>query len=68
MSDPRERAAELLDAVAHELEQAAAHARLAAEHYRNGEIPRGPAHGFSIEGHLVNARAALDEVASLHAK
>ena len=53
--------------LAEECEKAAAHARVAAQHHLAGEIPRGPAHGLSVEGHLVRARQLLDQIAEIHA-
>jgi phosphoribosylformimino-5-aminoimidazole carboxamide ribotide isomerase len=54
--------------LAEELDRAAAHARVAAQHHLTGEVPRGPAHGFSVEGHLVRARRLLDEIAEVQAE
>jgi hypothetical protein len=69
MSDPaaREAQAQRLDALAAEADKIAAHARIAATHFRGGEVPRAGAHTFALEGHLVNARRLLDEVAVDHA-
>lgn len=53
--------------LAEECDKAAAHARVAAQHHLAGEIPRGPAHGLSVEGHLVRARRLLEEIAEIHA-
>jgi hypothetical protein len=67
MSDPaiaaREEQARRLDTLAGDADKIAAHARIAATHFRNGEVPRAGAH----EGHLVNVRRLLDEVAVEHA-
>ena len=46
-----EEAAGLFDAAAAELEQAAAHARRAGEHFRTGEVPRATAHAWATLGH-----------------
>ena len=54
--------AERYEAVAAELRRAAEHAETAAGHFRTGEVPRGCAHAFALEGH---ARVALDAVAQL---
>jgi hypothetical protein len=69
MSDPaaREAQAQRLDALAAEADKIAAHARIAATHFRGGEVPRAGAHALALEGHLVNARRLLDEVAVDHA-
>jgi hypothetical protein len=53
--------------IAAELELAAAHARTAAGHFREHELARGPAHGFSVYGHVRKVRDILDELARLHA-
>jgi hypothetical protein len=70
MSDERqerlEAAAVLFDAAADELEKAAAHARVAAQHFRGGEIPRGGAHAWATRGHMLAAQQALDEQALEH--
>lgn len=55
------------DALAAELDSAAAHARRAASHFRSRELARGPAHAFSVYGHLRNAMDKLDVLARLHA-
>lgn len=67
MSDALEATARLYDEAAEELEQALAHCRVAAEHYRNQEVPRGTAHAWAARGHLLNAEARLDEQAREHA-
>ncbi len=54
-----EAAAGLFDAAAVELEQAAAHARRAGEHFRTGEVPRATAHAWATLGHV---RAAEDSL------
>jgi hypothetical protein len=65
-NDRRETAAKLYDEAAKELEQAAAHARVAARHFRDGEIPRGGAHAWATRGHMLAAQQALDEQALEH--
>jgi hypothetical protein len=71
MSDPaiaaREEQARRLDTLAGDADKIAAHARIAATHFRNGEVPRAGAHALALEGHLVNVRRLLDEVAVEHA-
>lgn len=54
--------------VAAELSRAADHARTSARHLRDRELARGPAHAFSVVGHLVRAQRILDELAALHAE
>jgi hypothetical protein len=53
-----ERAAQLYEEAAAEFERALGHCRVAAEHFRNGEVPNGTAHAWAARGHLVNAAAA----------
>ena len=59
--------AKRLDIIAVEAERLAEHARVAATHFRNGEVPRGAAHTFSVEGHVLNIRTELDLIAREHA-
>ena len=61
-----EAAAQLYDTAADELEKAAAHARVAAQHFREREIPRGSAHAWATRGHMLAAQRALDEQALEH--
>ena len=61
-----EGAAQLYDTAAEELERAAAHARVAAQHFRDGEVPRGTAHAWATRGHVLAAEQALDEQALAH--
>ncbi len=67
MSDPRDEAAETLDALAEELERAAAHCRVAAQHYRDRLIPRAAAHAWAAHGHIHRVAARLDSLAESHA-
>ncbi len=60
-------AAEGYQLLADELEKAAAHARVASQHYLDGLIPRGPAHGLSVAGHLSRANRLLGELSEEHA-
>ena len=57
MADPRDEAAIRFEAIADELECAAAHCRSVA-------APRAAAHAFAARGHLVSASAALDAEAT----
>jgi hypothetical protein len=61
--EAREEQAQRLEKVAAEAKLIADHALVAATHFRNGEFARAGAHGFAAEGHLVNLRRMLDEVA-----
>jgi hypothetical protein len=63
-----EEAARLYDDAAEELDTAAGHCRVAAQHFRDGVVPRGTAHAWAARGHLLNARARLDEQACMHAE
>ncbi len=56
-----------LDTIAAEAAKLAEHARIAALHFRNREVPRGAAHTLAAEGHLVAIRAELDGLAREHA-
>ena len=67
MTDPRDAAADRLEALAAELELAARHCRVAAGHYRDREIPRACAHMWAGYGHLHRAQRGLDELAEHHA-
>jgi hypothetical protein len=62
-----QRAVELYEASAAELDLAARHCRVAADHFRTGEVPRGAAHAFAAHGHALRGRETLDEAARLHA-
>jgi hypothetical protein len=61
-----EEAARLLEAAAEELDGAAAHSRVAAEHFRNRKIPRAAAHAWAALGHLREAETRLEEQAREH--
>jgi hypothetical protein len=62
-----EEAAKLFETAAEELEQAVAHCRTAARHFRNREVPRGGAHAWAAFGHILSAEQALEEQARAHA-
>jgi hypothetical protein len=62
-----EASAQLYEDAAAELERAVEHCRVAAEHFRNREVPRATAHAWAARGHLLNAEARLDEQARDHA-
>ncbi len=61
-------AAELYEEVAAELDQAAAHARPTAQHFRAGEVPRASAHAWALQGHLREAQERLDAQSREHAR
>jgi hypothetical protein len=60
MTDPRDEAALRFEAIADELDRAAAHCRSVAAHFRERATPRAAAHAFAARGHLVTASIALD--------
>jgi hypothetical protein len=62
-----EASARLHDEAAAELERALGHVRVAAQHFRDGEVPRGAAHAWAARGHLSKAESLLDEQAREHA-
>jgi hypothetical protein len=68
MSERLDKAAALYDEVAAELEQAAAHASVAAQHFRDENVPRGAAHAWAARGHVLEAQTRLDEQAREHAR
>jgi hypothetical protein len=63
-----EEAARLYDDAAHELDRAARHCIVAAQHFRDGEIPPGAAHAWAARGHLLNAEQRLDDQARTHSE
>ena len=67
MTNWTEATAANLAKIAEEFDRAAAHARTAAKHFEERNVPRGCAHIVAAEGHLVNARKSLDDVAKVHA-
>ena len=67
MSDRLDAVAKLYEEVAAELDRAAAHARTAAQHFRDELVPRGSAHAWAVYGHLREAQEKLDEQAREHA-
>jgi hypothetical protein len=66
--DRLEEAARLCESAADELDLAARHARTAAAHYRDKEVPRGAAHAWAAHGHLRAAEEALASQARAHAR
>jgi len=67
MTERLEATAKLYDDIAGELDRAAAHARTAARHFRNDDVPRGAAHALSVYGHVQGALDRLDGQAREHA-
>jgi len=68
MSDRLDETARLYEEVAAELDRAAAHARTAAEHFRDENVPRGAAHAWSAYGHVREALERLHSQAREHAR
>ncbi len=60
--------AERLARLAAELDDAAAHARVARDHLLAGEVPRGAAHALAVDGHLREATALFAAVSRAHAR
>jgi len=71
MADDRqarlEKAAQLYEDAAQELDRAAGHCRVSAEHFRGGEVPRGAAHAWAAFGHVSEALDRLEQQARFHA-
>ena len=67
-NEKMEEAAKLYDAAAEELEQAVAHCRTAARHFREDVVPRGAAHAWAALGHIKAAEESLDVQARAHAR
>jgi hypothetical protein len=65
---PREEAARACEVAAEELDRAVQHCRTAAQHYRDGKIPRGAAHAWAAFGHVRTADEALAAQARSHAQ
>jgi hypothetical protein len=59
--------AALYEEAAAELERAAGHCRVSAEHFRNGEVPRGAAHAWAAFGHARESLERLERQAREHA-
>ncbi len=57
--DPRDEAAQDFNRIAPELERAAEHARTAANHFRERDIPSSGAHTVALFGHLEHAKELL---------
>jgi hypothetical protein len=61
-----EAAASLFESAADELELAGAHARMAAEHFRGGDVPRATSHAWAAFGHLRTSEERLLAQARVH--
>ena len=62
----RENAARWCEEAAAELDRAAGHCRVAADHFRNQLIPRAAAHLWAAFGHVEGATERLREQARMH--
>jgi hypothetical protein len=49
-----------------ELDRAAAHLRIAAQHFRARDVARGCAHAFAAYGHIRVVQRQIDEHAEQH--
>ena len=67
MSDIFETTARQYEEVAAELETAAKHLCVTAEHFRAREVPRGCAHAWAATGQLYHAQTVLGTLALEHA-
>jgi CHAD domain-containing protein len=67
MSELLDKQATLYEQAAHELDLAAKHLRVTAEHFRNKEVPRACAHVLASQGHLLTVQKIIEEHAILHA-
>ena len=53
--------------MAAEMDRGKEHCRVAQEYFPNREWARAAAHSWAAQGHLVEARERLDELAKVHA-
>ena len=67
MTDPRGAAADRLEEIAAELDLAAQHCCVAAQHYRERDVPRAAAHAWAAQGHVHHGTTALFQLAEEHA-
>lgn len=66
LADLRRTALEYEEAAA-EFEAVVKHLRIAADHFRDGNIPRGSAHAWAAAGNASNGDRKLRELAEFHA-
>ncbi|RXJ72720.1 hypothetical protein CS022_13880 [Veronia nyctiphanis] len=62
----REEMANEFAQIAEELEKAAAHCRVMAEHFGEHNVPRACAHIFASQGHIVKAQKRIESAAEIH--
>ena len=65
---PREIVAAQFLSAAESLNRAAAHCRIAANHFNNSNVPQGCAHAFAASGEVSSASAVITRTAEIHAK
>ena len=53
---------------AKELEEAAKHYKASSIHFANNEVPRGCAHAFAAEGHILKAKEIIDQRSKVHSE
>lgn len=63
-----EEIAALYDQMAAELERAHQHAKIAAQHFRDRDVPRGCAHAFAVEGHIRASEDLMSRHLTSHAR
>ncbi len=68
MSDSFEIQADRLEVMVEEMQKAIAHARIAASHFREGEVPRAAAHVLAIQGHLAKSASLVQEISEQHSR
>jgi hypothetical protein len=66
MNEALEAQSKKLLQIAEELEKAAAHAKIAAGHFKAGEVPRGCAHSFATQGHMAVASEVMSAATKEH--
>ena len=68
MNEKLEASARLYEEAAKELDLAARHCEVAAQHFRDNLVPRGAAPAWAARGHLLEAETRLDEQAREHSR
>ncbi len=66
MNERLEASARLYEEAAKELDLAARHCEVAAQHFRDNVVPRGAAHAWAARGHMLEAGQRLDAQAREH--
>ena len=66
--DPFEAAVQDFEEAARQLELAVQHLRTTAQHFRDHNVPRGCAHAFAAQGHMLRAQQYMDKRAMVHAE